>query len=68
MTVTRTLEWQVTWPCSRRQLVTSVRLADDTAVLQAQAALQPQLQGSPVLPVPQFSLQSVGLSNRATLS
>lgn len=45
MTVTRTLDRQVPRPCGRRQLVTSVRMGNDTAVLQAQAALPPNFRG-----------------------
>lgn len=41
MTAAGALELQVPRPCGRRQLVMSVRVAEDTAVPEAQAALQP---------------------------
>lgn len=41
MTATGALERQVPRPCGRRRLVMSVRVAEDTAVPEARAAMQP---------------------------
>lgn len=45
MTVTRPFDWQVSRSCGTRQLVTLVRMGSNTAVLQAQAALQANFMG-----------------------